>query len=346
MGVPWQKALGIVFISGTIFIILTVTKIRETVINAVPEGMKKSIAAGIGIFISFIGLQWAGIVEKSPATGVTLGNFHNNYVLLSLMGLFIIFFLSARKIKGAILWGIIITGIIGVPIGVVKFMGIISKPPSIMPTMFRLDIIGALRWKYITPIVVLFLLDFFDTVGTLIGVGEHAGFIKNGRLPRAGKALMSDAVGTVFGSLMGTSTVSSYIESAAGVSEGGKTGLTNMFTALFFLISIFFFPVVKSIGGGYVVGKTTFYPVIAPALIFVGILMIKSIKGVEWNDLTEAVPAFLILIGIPLTYSISDGMAFGFIAYPIMKAFSGRIKEVHPVMWVLFVVFVARFTIF
>jgi len=346
MGVPWNKALGIVFVSGVIFIILTITKVRETVINGVPEGMKKAIAAGIGIFITFIGLQWAGIIQKNPSTGVSLGSLHHNYVFLSIIGLLIIFFLSARKIKGAILWGIILTGIIGIPMGIVKFQGIVSKPPSVMPTFLKLDIIGALKWKYITPIVVLFLLDFFDTVGTLIGVGEHAGFIKNGKLPRAGKALMSDAVGTVFGSLMGTSTVSSYIESAAGVSEGGKTGLANMFTALFFLISIFFFPVVKSIGGGCTAGKDIFYPVIAPALIFVGILMIKSIRGIDWEDLTESIPAFLVLIGIPLTYSISDGMAFGFITYPIMKTFAGKVKDVHPVMWVLFVVFVGRFLIF
>ncbi len=345
MGVAWNKALGIVFVSGVIFIILTLFKIREAVVNGVPSSLKNSIAAGIGIFITFIGLQWAGVIAKSPATGVTLGELRTFHVLLFFIGLIIMFFLIARKIKGAILWGIVITAIIAVPMGIVKFHGVVSKPPSIGPTFFKLDILGALRWEYITPIVVLFLLDFFDTVGTLIGVGSHAGFLKDGKLPRAGKALMADAIGTVAGSLLGTSTVTSYIESAAGVSEGGKTGLANMFTALFFLLAIFFYPVVKAIGGGYSAGEDVYYPITAPALVVVGALMIKTVANIKWDDITEAIPAFLILIGIPLTYSISDGMALGFISYPIMKLFAGRVKEVHPVMWVLFFVFAFRFIV-
>ncbi|MCK4421944.1 NCS2 family permease [candidate division WOR-3 bacterium] len=343
MGVAWDKALGIVFISGILFIILTLLKVRESVINSVPEGLKKAIAAGIGIFITFIGLQWSGLIVKSPATGVALGDVSTNFVILFLIGLIVMFFLIAKKIKGAILLGIIATAIIGIPMGIVRFQGFVSAPPSISPTFFKLDILGALRWEYITPIVVLFLLDFFDTVGTLIGVGSHAGFLRDGKLPRAGKALMADAIGTVAGSLLGTSTVSSYIESAAGVSEGGKTGLSNMFTALCFLLAIFFYPVVKAIGGGFSVGEVVYYPVIAPALVIVGCLMIKSIAGIKWDDPTESIPVFLTLIGIPLTYSISDGMAFGFISYPLMKLFAGRIKEVSPVMWVLFAIFVFRF---
>ncbi len=343
MGVAWNKALGIVFISGVIFIILTLFKIREAVVNGVPSSLKNSIAAGIGIFITFIGMQWAGVIAKSPTTGVTLGELTTNHVLLFFIGLVIMFFLIARKIKGAILWGIIITAIIGIPMGIVKFYGVVSKPPSLSPTFLKLDILGAFRWEYITPIVVLFLLDFFDTVGTLIGVGQHAGFLKDGKLPRAGKALMADAIGTVAGSLLGTSTVTSYIESAAGVSEGGRTGLANMFTALLFLLAIFFYPVVKAIGGGYLVEEMVYYPVTSPALVIVGALMMKTVANIKWDDMTEAIPAFLTLIGIPLTYSIPDGMAFGFISYPIMKLFAGRSKEVHPVMWVLFFVFALRF---
>ena len=344
MGVTWEKALGIVFISGVIFIILTLFKIREMVVNAVPDSLKRAIAVGIGIYIAFIGLEWGGVIAKSPATGVTLAKLNTNYVAVFLIGLLIMCFLTARKIKGALLWGILSTAIIAIPFGIVKFDGVVSAPPSIAPTFFKLDILGALRWEYIIPILVLFLLDFFDTIGTLIGVSSHAGLLdKNGNLPRAGRALMADAIGTVAGSFLGTSNVTSFIESAAGVSEGGRTGLASVFTAGCFMIAIFFYPIVQAIGGGYAVGKELFHPVTAPALVIVGSLMIKSIAKINWDDVTETIPAYLTFIGIPLTYSIADGMAFGFISYPIMKVFKGKPKEIHPIMWVLFVVFVFRF---
>ena len=344
MGVAWEKALGIVFISGLIFIILTLFKIREIVVNAVPDSLKRAIAVGIGIYIAFIGLEWGGLIAKSPATGVTLAKLNTNYVAVFLIGLLIMCFLVARKIRGALLWGILSTAIIAIPFGIVKFDGVVSAPPSIAPTFFKLDILGALRWEYIIPILVLFLLDFFDTIGTLIGVSSHADLLdKDGNLPRAGRALMADAIGTVAGSFLGTSNVTSFIESAAGVSEGGRTGLTSVFTAGCFMVAIFFYPIVKAIGGGYAVGGELFHPVTAPALVIVGSLMIKSIAKINWDDISETIPAYLTFIGIPLTYSISDGMAFGFISYPIMKVFKGKVKEVHPVMWVLFGVFVFRF---
>jgi AGZA family xanthine/uracil permease-like MFS transporter len=340
MGVAWEKALGIVFVSGFLFVILTIFKVRESIVNTVPESLKKSIAAGIGIFITFIGLQWAGVIEGSSGTLVTLGSLNTKYTILFFIGLIILFFLYARKIKGAILWGILISAVIGIPMGIVKIEGIVSAPPSVAPTFLKLDILGALHWKYIVPILVLFLLDFFDTVGTLIGVSSHADLLdKDGNLPRAGRALMADAIGTVAGSLFGTSTVTSYIESATGVSEGARTGLSTMFTSACFLLAIFFFPLVKAIGGGYQVGESTFYPVTAPALVLVGALMIKSVGNIKWDDVTEAIPAFLVLVGIPLTYNISHGMSLGFVSYPLMKLFSGRAKEVHPIMWVLGVVF-------
>jgi AGZA family xanthine/uracil permease-like MFS transporter len=344
MGVTWEKALGIVFISGLIFVILTLFKIRELVVNAVPDSLKRAIAVGIGIYIAFIGLEWGGIIAKSPATGVTLAKLNTNYVAVFIIGLLIICFLTAKKIKGALLWGILSTAIIAIPFGIVKFYGVVSSPPSIAPTFFKLDIIGALRFEYIIPILVLFLLDFFDTIGTLIGVSSHADLLdKDGNLPRAGRALMSDAIGTVVGSLFGTSNVTSFIESAAGVSEGGRTGLTSVFTAGCFFVAMFFYPIVKAIGGGYAVGQELFHPVTAPALVIVGSLMIKSIAKIDWDDITETIPAYLTFIGIPLTYSITDGMAFGFVSYPIMKLFEGKAKDIHPIMWVLFVVFLFRF---
>jgi adenine/guanine/hypoxanthine permease len=344
MGVAWEKALGIVFISGIIFIILTLFKIREMVVNAVPDSLKRAIAVGIGIYIAFIGLEWGGIIAKSPSTGVTLAKLNTNYVTVFLIGLLIMLFLTARKIKGALLWGILSTAVIAIPFGIVKFHGFVSAPPSIAPTFFKLDIIGALRWEYIIPILVLFLLDFFDTIGTLIGVSSHAGLLdENGNLPRAGRALIADAVGTVAGSLLGTSNVTSFIESAAGVNEGGRTGLSSVFTAGCFMIAIFFYPIVRAIGGGYAVGNELFHPVTAPALVIVGSLMVKSIAKINWDDISETVPAYLTFIGIPLTYSITDGMSFGFISYPIMKLFRGKAKEIHPIMWVLFAVFVFRF---
>jgi AGZA family xanthine/uracil permease-like MFS transporter len=345
MGVAWEKALGIVFISGVIFVVLTLFKIREMVVNAVPDSLKKAIAVGIGIFIAFIGLEWGGIIAKDPSTGVTLAKLNANYVAVFVIGLLIMLFLTARKIKGALLLGILSTAIIAIPFGVMQFHGVVSKPPSIAPTFFKLDIIGALRWEYIIPIVILFLLDFFDTIGTLIGVSSHANLLdKNGNLPRAGRALMADAVGTVAGSFLGTSNVTSFIESATGVNEGGRTGLASVFTAGCFMIAIFFYPIVRAIGGGYLVGGFELYhPVTAPALVVVGSLMIKSIAKINWDDITETIPAYLTFIGIPLTYSIADGMAFGFVSYPIMKLFKGKAKEVHPIMWVLFAVFVFRF---
>ncbi len=344
MGVAWEKALGIVFVSGLIFVILTLFKIREIIVNAVPDSLKRAIAVGIGIYIAFIGLEWGGIIAKSPATGVTLAKLNTNYVAVFIIGLLIMCFLVARKIRGSLLWGILSTAIIAIPFGIVKFHGVVSKPPSIAPTFFKLDIIGALRFEYIIPILVLFLLDFFDTIGTLIGVSSHANLLdKNGNLPRAGRALMADAIGTVAGSFLGTSNVTSFIESAAGVSEGGRTGLTSVFTACCFMGAIFFYPIVKAIGGGYAVGQELFHPVTAPALVIVGSLMIKSIAKINWDDITETIPAYLTFIGIPLTYSITDGMAFGFVSYPIMKLFKGKAKEIHPIMWVLFAVFLFRF---
>jgi len=324
MGISWEKVLGAIFISGIVFLILSIWRVREKLINAIPQSLQAGIAAGIGLFISFIGLLQSGIIQKGGAI-LTLGDFHHKEVLLSIAGLFIIGILMAKKIKGAILIGMVITAIIGIFTGIIKYQGIVGKVPSLSPTFLKLDVIGALKSGLFTVIFVFLFMDIFDTVGTAIGIGHAGGFIKDGKLPRANRILFSDAVGTTVGALLGTSTVTSYIESAAGVSAGGKTGFASVITALLFLLALFFHPFVKMIGTGIKgVGGVTIYPVTAPALIIVGSLILPSLKRINWEDYTEAIPAFLSFVGIPLTYNIGEGMAFGFISYVILKLFSGK----------------------
>ncbi|MCK4244960.1 MAG: NCS2 family permease [Candidatus Omnitrophica bacterium] len=344
MGIAWQSALGAIFISGVVFIILTLFKIREMIIDSIPTSLKNAIAGGIGLFIAFIGLNQAGIVVKSPGGIVMLGNLRQPAVLLSFFGILLIAILMARKIKGAILLGMLITAGLGIPLGIVNYQGIFSRPPSLAPTLLQLDILGAFKLGFITIIVVFLFMDLFDTVGTLIGVGETAGFMREGRLPRANRAFLADAIGTVSGAMLGTSTVTSYIESATGVTAGGRTGFASVVTALLFLLAIFFYPLVRMIGGGYEVTKGIFlYPVTAPALVIVGSLMLHTINRIDWKEPSEAIPSFLTLIGMPLTYSIADGLALGFISYPIIKIFSGKGKEVSWLVYLLAVLFILRY---
>lgn len=350
MGIAWEKALGAVFISGVIFLILTVLRVREMIIDAIPDVLKNAIPAAIGIFITFIGLVQAGIIIKDPGGGiVSLGNLHSRPTLLALTGLFIILFFMVRNIKGALLLGMLITAIIGIIIGVIKFEGIVSMPPSIAPTLFKLDIPGALELGFVTVLLIFLLMDMFDTIGTFIGVGQATGLLKNGKLPRASKALFADAVGTVTGALLGTSTVTSYIESTTGVREGGRTGLTAVVVAFLMLLSIFFKPLVSMIGGGVPIldaeGNLLYmlYPVTAPALILVGSFMAKSLALCVWDDLTEAIPAFMTIVGMALTYNISHGLAFGFILYPLLKLMAGRGKEVSWLGYILGAVFLLKY---
>lgn len=334
MGVSWRVALGAVFLSGVAFFILSVVRLREMVIEAVPSSLQHAIAAGIGIFIAFIGLQQAGIVVGNPGSLVQLGDVRLAPVLLALAGLAITSVLLIRKVKGAILWGMLATALLGLPFGLVEYHGMVSAPPSIAPTLFEMDVRGALALPLVTFIFLYMVL--FDTVGTVIGVSAQAGFLKDGKIPRAGRVLMTDAVGTALGAALGTSTVTSYIESNAGVAEGGRTGLANMLTGLLFLLALFFIPLVQTIGGGYQVTPGKFlYPVTAPVMILVGCMMAKSIGKIDWNDLSEAVPSFLTLVGIPLTYNIAHGLALGFISYPVLKLLSGRGKEVRWLMYLL-----------
>ncbi len=343
MGVPWQTALGIVFISGVIFTGLTVARVREMVVNAIPPPLKFATAAGIGLFIAFIGLKDAGVVVADPATYVTLGDLHQGPVLLALFGLVVTAALMAARIKGAIFWGIVITGLGGVVTGLVKFTGVFALP-SLEPTFMKMRPLAALRLEYLAPIVVLLFFDMFDTVGTLIGVGEQAGFMKDGKLPRVNRALISDSIATMAGAPLGTSNVTSYIESAAGVSAGARTGLANVFTAALFLAALFFTPLVSMFGGGHEIAEGVIvHPITAPALIIVGCLMMKCVSRIEWTEYSDAIPAFLTLIVMPLTFSISHGLAIGFISYPLVKALSGRARDVHWLVYVLAGLFVLRY---
>jgi len=345
MGVSWPIALGIVFLSGSLLLLLTVVKIREMICEAIPEGIKYGIATGIGIFIAFIGLKEAGIVVSDPATFVTMGDLSSPPTILAIAGLLVTAILMARQIKGAILIGIIFTGILGIFMGIVEYRGLVSTIPSISPTWGKLDIIGALKLTYLTPIVTLLFLNMFDTIGTLIGVSEQAGMLRDGTLPRAGRALMPDAIGTTFGALCGTSPITSYIESAAGVSEGGRTGLANIVTAFLLLLSLFFSPLASMFGGGYVVEGSgmILHPVTAPALIVVGSLMMHNITKIRWSAPDESIPAFLTIITMPLTFSISNGIAIGFISCPIIKLFCGKGREVHWMVYLLSIIFIAGY---
>ena len=337
MGVDWRVALGAVFISGILFIILTLTKIRSMIFNGIPNTIKYGTAVGIGLFIAFIGLKSAGIVVSSEATLVTLGNLMAPQTLLALFGIFLIGILMSRKIVGAILWGIILISLIGMAMGLSPIPeSIISMPPSITPTFMQLDIIGALNLGLLTIILSLFMVDLFDTLGTLGALSSQAGYLKDGKLPRADNALMSDSIGTTIGSLLGTSTVTTYIESAAGIALGGRTGFVSIIVALLFLLALFFYPLVKAIPA---------YAT-APALVIVGTLMMSHVKEIDWEDVSEAIPAFMTLISIPLTYSISTGLALGFISYPILKIASGKAKEVHWIVYLLAIVFALKYYLF
>ncbi len=345
MGYSWQVALGAVFISGTIFIILSALGVWGDLVAAVPDSLKSAIAVGIGLLIAFIGLEYGGLVVDTPGVLVGIGDLTSKPVLLVLLGIALIAGLMALKVRGAVLIGILATAIVGIPLGIVKYHGVLAAPPSISATLFKLNILGALKTGLISVIFIFFFLDLFDTMGTLIGVSEPAGFLKKGRLPRANQAMLADAIGTVSGALLGTSTVTSYIESATGIAQGARTGLANIFTSFLFLIALFFSPLAEMIGGEYVYKGLTLHPVIAPPLIIVGYLMMKCVTRINWDDLTEAVPSFLTIIIMPLTVSITEGIAFGFISLSFLKLISGRGKEVHWLIYFISILFIVRYII-
>jgi AGZA family xanthine/uracil permease-like MFS transporter len=360
--VPWATALGAVFISGVLFLGLSLVGAREAVMNAISPSMRHAIAAGIGLFIAFIGLQNAGLIVQDPGTAVRLNpHFASPDLVVFFVGLLVAGGLHARRVRGSILWGILAGGalavamklllplagpdIAGAPLvaqsGLVTRFEIadqlVAPPPSLEPTLFQMDVRGALSLA-MAPIVAIFLfMVFFDTVGTLVGVAQQAGLMRDGRLPRARQAFVSDAVGTVAGACLGTSTVTSYIESATGVEQGGRTGLAAVTVAGLFLMALFFSPVVEMLGG--------YAPVTAPALVLVGGMMLRNVRHIDWDDYTELLPAFLVLLGIPLSYSIADGLALGFIAYPLVKLLAGRAREVRGVAWLVAVLLLGYFVL-
>lgn len=332
MGIDWRVALAAIFIEGLIFIVLTLTGFRKFVVKVIPDSIKIAIGAGIGFFIAFIGLKGAGIVASSPATFVTLGDLRNPGVLVSVVGLLTIAVLHAKRIPGAVMIGILVSTLFGaIPgIGVTKYQGIVGPVPDISPTFMKMDFSGLLSLDFWIVVLTFFFVDFFDTLGTLTGLAQSAGFMKNGDFPRASRAYMADAIGTSVGAVFGTSTVTTYIESGAGIAEGGRTGLTALVTALLMLAMLFFSPLAMTVPA---------YAT-APALIFVGTLMISHLGKIKWDDITEALPAFLTVISMPLTYSIANGIAVGVASHTLIKTLSGRAKEVHWFSWVLAAIFV------
>ncbi|MGA4473545.1 NCS2 family permease [Ectopseudomonas chengduensis] len=337
MGYSWQTALGAVFLSGAIFFVLSIFKIREWIINSIPLALRAGIAAGIGLFLAIIALKNAGIVVDHPATLVGLGDMSKGGALLACLGFFVIAALAYRKVTGAVMIGILLVTGLSIVLGLSELQGVVSMPPSLMPTLLQLDIAGALDIGLISVIFAFLFVDLFDTSGTLVGVAQKANLLdKDGKMPRLGRALMADSTATMAGAALGTSTTTSYIESAAGISAGGRTGLTACVVAALFLLALFFAPL-----AGAVPAYAT-----APALLFVAVLMMSSLAQIDWDDLTVAAPVVVAALAMPLTFSIANGIAFGFIAWTAVKVLAGRWRELNPAMWVLSALFVVKLAYF
>lgn len=334
LGYSWQAALGAVFISGLLIVAVSLFRVREWIINAIPRSQKLAISAGIGLFLAIIGLKNAGLIAASPATFVTLGDLHAPSTLLAIAGLLLIIGLEARRVTGGIVIGVLVVTVLAVAFGLSPFNGVFAMPPSLAPTFLELDIVGAFNAGLIAVVLTFFLVELFDATGTLIGVSHRAGLLDaEGKLPRLKRALLADSSAIAAGSLLGTSSTTAYIESAAGTAAGGRTGLTAVVVGLLFLAALFLAPL-----AGTVPAFAT-----APALIYVAVLMSRALADVDWDDLTEAAPAFLCAISMPLTFSIAHGIAFGFVSYAAIKLLAGRAREVPVTVWVLAGVFVGKF---
>ncbi len=334
--VSYQIVLGTVFLAGIIFVILSFTKLRETLIEAIPPSLKFGITSGIGLFIAFLGLKMSGIVVPNEVNMVAFGDLHQPLTLLTLAGLFITLILMAWNVKGALFIGMLVTGIIGFFTGQLDFNGVASMPPA--PVFFDIDIGGVFANGLYTVIFAFLLVTIFDTTGTMIGVAEQAGFMKDGKLPRAKSALLADATATTVGSVFGTSPSSAYVESASGVAAGGRTGLTSIVVAVLFAISIFFTPIISAI--------SDLPAITAPVLIIVGCFMMEGLARIDWTTFDEAFPAFAIILMMPLTSSIATGISVGFITYPLLKLVSGKGKDVHWILYVFGIIFLLQMIFF
>jgi AGZA family xanthine/uracil permease-like MFS transporter len=333
MHVPWRTALAVVFCSGVLFLILTVTRVREQIVNGMPDGLKHSTAAGIGMFIAFVGLRNANLVVANKDTFVGLGSFANKDVQTACFGLALTLILMSRKFRGAILIGIFGTTLLGILRHITAWPTAVLAMPHPSSTFLQLDFRGASHLGLLEILFAFLFVDLFDNVGTLVGVCEQGGFIKDGKIPRVGRVLVADAVGTIVGSLTGTSTLTSYIESAAGVAAGARTGLSNIAVAALFMLATFCSPLAKAIPA---------YAT-APALILVGVLMTQSIAQIAWTDFSEAVPAFITMVATPLTFSIATGLSLGLISYTVVKIAAGKIREINVLVWILTVLFILRY---
>lgn len=336
MGHTWQMALTAIFLEGILFILLTVTNVRKLIVDAIPLSLKRAIGAGIGLYIAFIGLKSAGIIVSSEATSVTLGSFSEPTAILAIIGLILTSVLVILKVRGGMLIGIIITTLIGIPMGVTNYSGIVSTPPSIAPIFCQFEWAHIFSWDMLAIVFTFLFIDMFDTIGTVVGVSVKSGMVdEKGNVDGINKVLMADAVATVAGAAFGTSTTTTYIESASGVSEGGRTGLTSFTIALCFAIALLFSPLFLAIPGAAT----------GPVLFIVGVMMATPVKEIDWEDYSEAIPAFVTMLLMPLAYSISDGIMLGLISYVFLNTLTGKVKKVSVMMWILAILFILRYVL-
>lgn len=336
MGHSWQMALTAIFLEGILFILLTITNVRKLIVDAIPMNLKRAIGAGIGLYIAFIGLKSAGIIVSSDSTSVTLGTLSDSTSILAIIGLLLTSVLVILKVRGGMLLGILVTTIIGIPMGVTHFNGLLSTPPSISSIFCQFEWSQIFSWDMVAIVFTFLFIDMFDTIGTVVGVSVKSGMVdEKGNVDGINKVLMADAVATVAGAMFGTSTTTTYIESASGVSEGGRTGLTSFTIAVCFAIALLFSPLFLAIPGAAT----------GPVLFIVGVMMAAPVKEIDWEDYSEAIPAFVTMLLMPLAYSISDGIMLGMVSYVVINALTGKFKKVSVTMWILAVLFVLRYVL-
>ena len=336
MGYSWQFALTAVFIEGILFMLLSLFKVRELIANSIPASMKAAIGVGVGLFIAFIGLNSSGLVVHNDDTLVAFGDFGNSSTLLAFVGIVVCGILTVRKVKGGLLWGILLTTLLGIPLGATHINSVVSAPPSVAPIFLKFEWHNILSWDMVAIVFTFLFIDIFNTIGTVVGVSMKAGMVdKEGKVDGIGKMLMADAVATTVGACLGTSTTTTYVESAAGVSLGGRSGLTAFVVAVCFAMALFFSPLFLAIPAAAT----------GPALVIVGVMMCSNITGIDWNDYSEAIPAFVTMLMMPLCYSICEGIMLGVIMYVLMNTFVGRrgLKKISPTIWVIFAIFVLRY---